>query len=88
MKKQQHLKLPLFQGNVERQKRRGGGHFSLPQGRNKAQFSQQARKKAKNLSSAFSALKKQISVKIDGTAKSPKLKIGSTRTFCELLTEK
>jgi hypothetical protein len=64
MEKYQHLKLPLFQGNVERQKH-GGGGFSLIQGRDKAKFSQQVCQKAENLSSAFSALKKQLSVKID-----------------------
>ena len=64
MEKYQHLKLPLFQGDVERQKH-GGGGFSLPQGRNKAQFSQQAIQKAENLSKIFSASKKQLSGRID-----------------------
>jgi len=67
MEKHQHLKLPLFQGNVERQKRGGGGGFSLPKGRNKAQFSQQATQKAESLSSQFSTLKNQLSGKIDPT---------------------
>jgi len=67
MEKYQHLKLPLFQGDVERQKRGSGGGFTLPSGRDKARFSKQARQQAKNLSRAFSALKKQLSVKIDPT---------------------
>jgi len=53
MEKHQHLKLPLFESNVERKKRGGGGGFSLPQGRNKAQFSQKARQQAENLSNVF-----------------------------------
>lgn len=46
MGKHQHLKLPLFQGNIEQQKRAGGGGFSL-RGRNKARFSKQASQQAK-----------------------------------------
>ncbi len=65
MEKHQHLKLPLFQGNVERQKRVGGGGFKSPPDRNKSQFSQLATQKAENLSSAFSALKNQLSGRID-----------------------
>lgn len=48
MEKYQHLKLPLFQSNIERQKRRGGGGFSLPPGRDKAGFSQRANQQTKN----------------------------------------
>jgi hypothetical protein len=66
MEKHQHLRLPLFQGNIERQKR-GGGGFSLPQGRDKAHFSQLRNQQANNLSSAFSKLKKQFSGRIDPT---------------------
>jgi hypothetical protein len=53
MEKHQHLKLPLFESNVERKKRGGGGGFSLPQGRNKAQFAQKAHQQAENLSNVF-----------------------------------
>lgn len=68
MEKHQHLKLPLFQDNIERKKLRNtGGGFSLPQGRNKAHFSQQATQKAESLSSKFSTLKNQLSGKIDPT---------------------
>ena len=67
MEKYNHLKLPLFKGDFERQKHGGGGGFSFPQERNKAQFSQQAIQKAENLSNAFLASKKQLSGKIDPT---------------------
>ena len=65
MEKHQHLRLPLFQGDVERQKRNGGGGYSLPAGRNKSQFSKDATEKAENISSNFSTIKKQLSDKID-----------------------
>lgn len=65
MERHQHLKLPLFQGDIKRQKRGGGGGFSLPQGRNKAQFTQQAIQKAESISHSLSSLKKQFSGKID-----------------------
>ncbi|MDD2466901.1 MAG: S8 family peptidase [Desulfobulbus sp.] len=65
MNKHQHLKLPLFQGEVDRQKRRGGGGFQLPSGRNKAQFSQQALRHAEELSGSLSASKTRLSGKID-----------------------
>jgi len=64
MEKHEHLRLPLFQGNIER-KKRGGGGFSLLEGRDKVSFSQLANQQAKNLSRAFSALKKQFSGQID-----------------------
>ena len=67
MEEYQHLRLPLFQANVERQKRSGSGGFSLPQGRNKAQFSQKAKQESEKLSQSFSALKNQFSGKIDPT---------------------
>jgi Subtilase family len=67
MQRHDHLKLPLFQGNIERQTRGGGGGFKMPQGRNKAQFSQRASQIANDLSRAFSASKKQLSGRIDPT---------------------
>ncbi len=57
MERHEHLKLPLFQGNVERQKRGGGGGFKLPDGRNKNQFSQQAQQKSEQLSQTCADLK-------------------------------
>jgi len=67
MEEYQHLRLPLFQANIERQKRGGGGGFSLPPGRNKAQFTQTAKQETDKLSQSFSALKNQFSGKIDPT---------------------
>ncbi|MCI5123562.1 MAG: hypothetical protein D3925_03570 [Candidatus Electrothrix sp. AR5] len=66
MEKYQHLKLPVFQENVER-KKNGGGGFSLPPGRNKSQFANQARQQAKKISESFAASKKQFSDRIDPT---------------------
>ncbi len=66
MEKLQHLKLPVFQENVER-KKNGGGGFSLPAGRNKTQFANQACQQAKKLSESFVASKKQLSDRIDPT---------------------
>ncbi len=65
MEKHPHLRLPLFQGNIERQKRSVRGGFSLPEGRNKARFSQLGKQQARHLSSAFSILKQQFSGRID-----------------------
>ncbi|WP_069472058.1 S8 family peptidase [Candidatus Marithrix sp. Canyon 246] len=65
MEKHQHLKLPLFESNVERKKRGGGGGFSLPQGRNKAQFSQKACQQAQQLSNEFLSSKTQLLGSID-----------------------
>ena len=65
MEKYEHLKLPVFKGNVERQKRSGGRSFSLPAGRDKRTFTQQVTQKADELISSFSALKNKFSGKID-----------------------
>ena len=67
MQRHDHLKLPLFQGNIERQTRKGGGGFEMPQGRNKAQFSQQASQKADDLSREFAASRERLSGRIDPT---------------------
>ncbi|MCI5208309.1 MAG: hypothetical protein D3910_05845, partial [Candidatus Electrothrix sp. ATG2] len=66
MEKYQHLKLPVFQENVDR-KKNGGGGFSLPTGRNKSQFANQARQQAKKISESFEASKKQYYDRIDST---------------------
>lgn len=65
MEKYEHLKLPVFKGNVERQKRSGGGGFSFPAGRDKRTFTQKATQKANDLVSSFFALKDKFSGKID-----------------------
>lgn len=65
MDKRKHLKLPIFKGNIERQKHGGGGGYPLPNGRNKATFSMQASQKADNLAQSFSELKQKFSGHID-----------------------
>lgn len=57
MEKHNHLKLPLFKANVKRKKRRGGGGFEIPDGRNKHQFSQQLQQKSEQLSKTCADLK-------------------------------
>lgn len=64
MEERQHLRLPLFQGNVERQKGKGGGGF-LPPKRDKTEFTQQAIEKAERMGRDFSALKKKFDGIID-----------------------
>ena len=57
MEKYDHLKLPLFKADVERQTRGGGGGFKMPEGRDKNQFSQQAQQKSEQLSQSCASLK-------------------------------
>lgn len=65
MEKLQHLKLPLFQGNVDRKKREKVViKYDLPN-RDKSIFSKNARQKAENLSNAFAVSKKQFPDSID-----------------------
>lgn len=64
MEKYKHLKLPVFSGNVERQKGGGGGGYCFPEGRGKAAFSQTARQKAEAISQSFAALKRKFAGRI------------------------
>lgn len=64
MDKHDHLRLPVYSDNVERQKRGGFGVYSLPEGRGKSAFSQAARKKAETISQSFAALKKKFAGRI------------------------
>jgi hypothetical protein len=64
MNERQHLRLPLFSGNVERQKSGGGGGFSLPK-RDKIEFLQQAREETKKLDSSLATLKTYFAGIID-----------------------
>jgi len=57
MKKYDHLKLPLFKADVERQKRAAAGGFKMPVSRDKSQFSKQAQQKAVQLSQTCDDLK-------------------------------
>ncbi|OQY00322.1 MAG: hypothetical protein B6I26_08515 [Desulfobacteraceae bacterium 4572_130] len=65
MDKREHLKLPLFKGNIERQKRGGGGGFSVPTGRDKSDFAHQSSQKADELTTSYSTLKQKFSGRID-----------------------
>ena len=65
MEEREHLKLPIFKSNIERQKPPGGGRYSLPIGRNRATFSQQATQNADKLAQSFSELKQKFSGQID-----------------------
>lgn len=64
MEKYDHLKLPIYSGNVERQKRGGGGGYSIPEGRNKAAFSQAGKQKAETIAQSFSMLKSKFAGRI------------------------
>jgi len=64
MKKYEHLKLPLYQENIDR-KKNGRGSYSLPNGRNKGVFSDQAVHKADEISSSFAILKRKFSGRIN-----------------------
>jgi len=64
MEKLEHLKLPVFQGDVKR-KLHGGGGFSLLSERNKGTFAQQNIQKADELIKSYSSLKKKFSGNID-----------------------
>jgi len=57
MKKYNHLKLPLFKADVDRQKRGGGGGFKMPEGRDKHQFSQKSQQQSEQLSQTCADLK-------------------------------
>ncbi len=65
MERHQHLRLPLFQGNVERYKQGGGGPCKLPEGRSKSGFAQQYRGVARDISGSLSSLRDKFSGKID-----------------------
>ena len=64
MEKHDHLKLPIYSGNVERQKRGGGGGYSIPAGRKRAAFSQLAKQKAEMIAKSFSVLKNKFAGRI------------------------
>lgn len=64
MDRHDHLRLSVYHGNVERQKRGGGGGYSLPEGRGKAAFSRTARQKAESISQSFVALKRKFAGRI------------------------
>lgn len=61
MEKYEHLKLPVFVESVERQRRGGGGGYSLPSNRNKSEFSQQAIANTDTIKNTFTSLKSKFS---------------------------
>ncbi len=65
MKKYEHLRLPVVEGNVDRQKKEGGGGYRLPDGREKSDFSRQSIKKADEIKDSFLKLKTKFSGKIN-----------------------
>jgi hypothetical protein len=67
MEKYEHLKLPLLEGNVERQKKTGGGGYSSPSDRNKADFARQAVQKADVIKNSFTSLKNRLSKSLNPT---------------------
>ena len=56
MEKYEHLRLPPITENIERQTRAGGGGYTSPSGRNKADFARQAVQKADEIKSSFANL--------------------------------
>jgi len=65
MNSYEHLSLPVYNADTERQKRRGGGGFTIPAGRNKSEFSQTASQKADAIATSFQEIKRKFSGKIN-----------------------
>ncbi|HLC15058.1 MAG TPA: hypothetical protein VJL89_02380, partial [Thermodesulfovibrionia bacterium] len=64
METYEHLRLPIVASNVDRQKKGGGGGYTLPLGRTKSEFYRQAVQKADSIRNAFTELKAKFSDKI------------------------
>lgn len=64
MNSYEHLSLPVYNADTERQKRRGGGGFTIPAGRNKSEFSQTVSQKADAIATSFQEIKRKFSGKI------------------------
>ncbi len=68
MEKYPHLKLPVFQGNIERKKPSNfGGGFLFPPDRIKEKYTKEVVENVNSLEASFSDLKKKFSGKIDPT---------------------
>jgi subtilisin family serine protease len=65
MEKYEHLKLPLYAGNLERLTRGGGGGYASPVGRNKADFAKQGIQKSDEIKSSFINLKNKFKGKVN-----------------------
>jgi subtilisin family serine protease len=61
MNKYDHLPLTPFEGEVQRQVRRGGGGYKLPAGRQKSHFSQEIGHKADEVITSFNSVKSKYS---------------------------
>lgn len=60
MEKYNHLRLPIIEKKIERKKKGGGSGYTLPKGRNKTEFSQQAVQKAEEMAISFAHLKQKF----------------------------
>jgi len=61
----EHLSLPLFQGNVPRQTRRGGGGYKSVNGRNKNQFATENIRMATEITRSYNSIITRFSGRID-----------------------
>lgn len=60
-----HLSLPQVVGGLEKRKQRGGGGFSLPQGRVKKDYYQDVSDKAEQITRSFTELKERFNGKVN-----------------------
>jgi len=61
LNKYDHLPLTPFEGELQRQVRRGGGGYKLPAGREKSHFSQEIGNKADEIITSFNSVKSKYS---------------------------
>lgn len=61
----EHLQLPVFQSDIPRQSKGGGGGYKFPEGRDKRTFSQEALQKAKEIEDSFQEIKSKFSGNIN-----------------------
>lgn len=64
MKTYAHLPLPVFQANIQRQTRSGGG-YKFPEGRNKSTYSQETTQKVDDIISSFRTVKNKFAGNIN-----------------------
>ncbi|MGD7054765.1 S8 family serine peptidase [Sutcliffiella horikoshii] len=61
----EHLSLPQIVGGLEKRKQRGGGGFSLPQGRVKRDYYQDVSDKAEQITRSYTELKERYNGKVN-----------------------
>lgn len=61
----EHLSLPQIVGGLEKRKQRGGGGFSLPQGRVKKDYYQDVSDKAEQITRSYTELKEKYNGKVN-----------------------